>query len=360
MNNCSHCGKELNDNAAFCTDCGVSVNQPQQAVYAPMAYNVAPPYAPTAYNTPTTHHTFLNSYLGIILFAMLFFIFLLTGLIASPHFLVFQNLSNVLRSAVIMLPLALSAALTTRAKGVDLSVGSVMALSSIIIAKTIESSGSWVTGLLIALAVCAAIGAANGALTVYLKLPALAVTAVMYFIVYGICRLMASMPIRATNDSLNALSNSTLGTLVFCVLCVAAAFILIMLTPLGKPMIGREKKKEPSYMLAYIVGAVFASFAGLLFVSRVQMALPSLGYNYAIFAAFVAGCIASSRLLDNRYTPAVIALAATLIWSIMINVLTLLSIDSYTQLIFIVLITAVFVALAITNWATARKTFPKA
>lgn len=354
---CRQCGTQLNDNSTFCTSCGAPVQQPP---YTQAAYNPAPAYAPQAYTRPATQHTVLNSYLGIILLSVAFMTFLFTGVGTNSHFLDLMNISNFMNTFAFMLPLALAAALTTRARGADLSAGSVMLLSQMIIAKTIESSGSWVVGLLIALLACAVIGTVNGFLSVYLKLPALAVTGVMFFVVYGITRLITVMPILVSDFTLAAFSRGSVGMLIFSLLILAAAFMLNMLTSLKTPMFGREKKKEISHFLVYIVGSVLAAFSGLLLLSRLQMAIPYVGYDYVIFTLFVSGCIASSRLLDNPYAPIPVALAAALTWCIKNNVLLLLAVDMYTQLIISILLTAIFGALAIINWTASRKELLKA
>lgn len=341
---CKYCGNELNESATFCTECGAQV-QAGEAGYAQTA----------AYSAAPHRCTFLNSFLSLILFALLLFALLLLGLLSSPYFLLPQNLGNIIRYFAILLPLALAAVLTTRAKGPDLSVGSMMLLSAIIIAKTTAESGSWATGLLLAVAICAALGAVNGALTVYARLPALAVTGAMFIVVWLLSRALTSEVIPVQNQFLSSITSFGFGILLFCVICFAAAFLLIALTRLGTPMIHRERKKEFIHMLAYIVSGVFAALAGLLMLSRIQAASPMIGYSYIILVIFVSGCVASSRLFDNRFVPAVIALVAVLLWSLMNNVLVLLSVSAYTQLIISVVIAAAFGVAALINWAAARK-----
>jgi len=82
------------------------------------------------------------------------------------------------------------------------------------------------------------------------------------------------------------------------------------------------------------------------------------GLNYEIFAVFVFGCVASSRVLDNRFSPAVIALAATLLWGMISNVLNLLDIGAYIQQFITLLIAAAFVVIAVVNILAARKAPP--
>jgi Ribose/xylose/arabinose/galactoside ABC-type transport systems, permease components len=227
----------MDERSDFCPACGAAVVR---------AAAPAPVYSARPASAAPIRNTFANSYLSIIIFASLLFVFFIGGVLGNRIFLVSQNLANLSRQFAVMLPPALAAALTTRAKGPDLSIGSVMTLSGIIIARTLEASGSWLTGLALALAIGAAIGALNGTLTVYLKLPAPAVTGAVYFAVLSICRLLTITPIYAKSDSLAAVTNANmpLGMLTICLLCFIGAFLLIALTRLGAPMFGREKKKR--------------------------------------------------------------------------------------------------------------------
>ncbi len=351
MANCTRCGKPLRDDDTFCSGCSAPVRQPAQMPVKPLTSSVS--YTPEG--SLPIEQTVLHGYSGPVLLFMAFITFLFTGL-ENMYFTTPGNFSTMIHWFAYLMPLGLSAAITTRAKGLDFSVVSLMTLSPLIIAKTMEGSGSWVVGLLLALAACAAVGAINGALTVYFKLPALAVTAVMYLIVWLICSLISSVPIKASHYALSQLSQIAPGMLIFLFLCFAAVFTLIMLTPLGTPLFGRKRKKESSHMLAYIVSSVLGALSGLILLAYRQEATPYLAHANIILIGLVSGCTVSSLLFDNRFAPAPIALAATAVYIMAMNVLTMSGIHVVMQMLILTLLAGIFIALGIANWRATRNT----
>lgn len=252
------------------------------------------------------------------------------------------------------MPMALAATLTTRAKGPDLSISAVMVLSQIIIAKTTLSSSS-LSGIILAVVICAAIGAVSGVLTVYAKLPALAVTAGVFIITAGLCRILVKSSIYLENSGLEHIFESGVLPLLICIICLATTFLLIAFTKLGTPFHSREQKKHASYLLAYVVGGIFAALSGLLMVSRLRAALPYIPYSQLIYTVFVVGCVASSRFFDNRFVPAAIAFAATLLWSMLNLLLVVAGVVSPIHLAITFLFAAAFATVALVNWVNARK-----
>lgn len=348
MANCTRCGKPLRDGDTFCPGCSAPVRLAQTPVKPSTSSASYPPKG-----SLPVEQTVLHGYLSPVLLFMAFVTFLFVGL-ESMYFPTPQNFSTLIHWFAYLLPLGLAAAITTRAKGLDFSVVSLMTLSPLIIAKTMEGSGSWVVGLLLALAACAAVGAVNGVLTVYFKLPALAVTAVMYLIVWLICGLISSVPIKASHYALYQLSEIAPGMLIFLFLCFAAVFLLIMLTPLGAPLFGRKRKKESSHMLAYIVSSILGALSGLVLLAYKQEATPYVTHANIILIGLVSGCTVSSLLFDNRFAPAPIALAATVVYIMAMNVLTTSGIHVVMQTLILALLAGIFIALGVANWRATR------
>src|ERR1035438_157379 len=80
---------------------------------------------------------------------------LLSALFAmvAPGFLSAANLSNVLMQSTILLMIALPMTLIIMTEGLDLSVGAVLTLASVVLALTVVATGSFILGLATALAV---------------------------------------------------------------------------------------------------------------------------------------------------------------------------------------------------------------
>lgn len=176
---CSQCGKPLQQvDANFCNSCGArlrpaSAYASPQPAYTPPAYT-PPPSAPAA-PLSTDRATFRNTGMGYILPAALLIIALLMGT-ANPLFLVDVNLGNILMQWAVYAAIAFAAVLPARAKGPDLSVGSVMALSGVIIGQAVQGGGPWLSGLLLAIVAAAVVGAINGVINGVIRIRSILLT----------------------------------------------------------------------------------------------------------------------------------------------------------------------------------------
>jgi len=103
---------------------------------------------------------------------------LLTSLFAmiSPDFATLANLTNVLPQSVILLLLALPMTFIIMTEGIDLSVGAMLTLLTIVYAMVIQASSSIPLALCAALAAGLAYGFANGAMIALLGVPPFVVT----------------------------------------------------------------------------------------------------------------------------------------------------------------------------------------
>jgi ribose transport system permease protein len=98
---------------------------------------------------------------------------LLSALFAviAPGFLSTANLSNVLMQSTILLMIALPMTLIIMTEGLDLSVGAVLTLASVVLALTVVATGSFILSLAAAIAVGLAFGVLNGILVAWMAIP---------------------------------------------------------------------------------------------------------------------------------------------------------------------------------------------
>jgi ribose transport system permease protein len=89
----------------------------------------------------------------------------------SPYFLTFDNLINVCRQSSINALLALGQLLVIITAGIDLSVGSILGLSCVLVAMMVKAGAPWPVSILAAVAIGAALGLTNGLLLTKLRLP---------------------------------------------------------------------------------------------------------------------------------------------------------------------------------------------
>lgn len=125
---------------------------------------------------------FLQRY-GLILS---FFLLCLVLTILSDRFLTVNNIVNVLRQSTINGIIAVGMTLVILTAGIDLSVGSILALSSVITASVLQSGTPVPAAILIGLAVGAACGLINGATITRASVPPFVTTLGMMTIARGL------------------------------------------------------------------------------------------------------------------------------------------------------------------------------
>lgn len=366
---CNQCGKEMPEDAVFCTNCGAPAMQGNvtEAAVSPAQYAPAPPvygaqpvygappaYAPAPYgmqplyrphNAGARNITFFNSFLGITLLGVLFIASLLTGVITVPIFFDPRNLDNMFMNFCLLGAVAFAVTVSTRAKGPDLSIGSLMGLTAMFIALNSTTFDSPVIAVLVAIAICAAIGLINGVLITCLRIPAVIVTLLTGVMAHYAVVILADGRVMEAPEALLSL-RSPFGAAALLFITLAIAFLIIFFTKLGKPMYKRDKKGAVSYVLAYAVSAVIASLSGVFLLSRLTAASPTLGTGYETFILFVFACAISSRALDNRIAPAFYAAAPALSFAVLSNVLMINGIDGYVQSIIRGGIALIFIIIA--------------
>ena len=99
--------------------------------------------------------------------------------IANPKFLSAQNLVNLFEQSTIYMLLAIAEIFALLLGEIDLSVGLVMGLGSVVVAELVQPSGPdwpWWAAIIVTLLACAAVGAIQGSLVARLKMPSFIVT----------------------------------------------------------------------------------------------------------------------------------------------------------------------------------------
>ena len=137
------------------------------------------------------------AFLGLMVLFFVIAVPLTTG--GSVNFLTIRNSQNILVAIIPVLLLGLGQTFVIIAAGIDLSVGWVMSLASVLSALALRSAfhagvplfPSVLIGLIAALAGAAAVGLVNGVIIAKLKVPAFIVTLGTSFIVRGIAYLMS-------------------------------------------------------------------------------------------------------------------------------------------------------------------------
>lgn len=237
--------------------------------------------------------------------------------LANPYFLNFENFVNILIATAVVGVLALGQTFVITTGGIDLSVGTVMTLSSVMTAVTITNMGLpvWV-GVIVGILTGGVMGLVNGVLIARFKLPPFIATFGTLNVARGLSLVITqSRPIYYSDTpEFNAgVMGNLFGiniagdfgipniAIIMFVAVIVAAFILNR-TALGRYTFALGSNEEAvrlsgvnvqAWKIAvYTLAGLFAGLGGVLIGARVNSAQPALGFGYeldAISAVVIGG-----------------------------------------------------------------------
>lgn len=229
--------------------------------------------------------------IGIIIAVVAMFIFLTVFPTTRSTFLTPKNMFNILRQNASNLFLATGMTMVIILGGIDLSVGSVIALSGVVAAGCVVNFGlPEAVGFIAAIAVGAAVGLFNGFIICKTDIPPFIVTLASMNITKGIALVLTGgAPIRCMTDAFKFPGAGYVGPVPTPVILMFIIFILAALM-INKTQLGRH---------IYAVGGNVqaAKFSGIS-VQKVKFIV----YAYTGVMAGIAGVVIASRLYSGQPT----------------------------------------------------------
>lgn len=277
----------------------------------------------------------------------------------SPHFLTTENLLNITRQVAVNAILATGMTFVIISAGIDLSVGSVLALSGCVMAIALNAGVGIFPGILLAVGVGSLCGLANGFMTGFLRVPPFIATLGMMSIARGLALVVTGgYPIFELPEGFSYLGTGYLWdvlpvSLLFTILVVVAAHFVLTRMKLGRYVYvigGNEEAAvlsgvnvRTTKLLIYTICGFLAGLASVVFVSRLNSAQPTAGIAYEL-DAIAATVIGGTSLFGGVGSIGGTVIGA-LIMGVLRNGLNLLNVSSFWQqvVIGVVIITAVYV-----------------
>jgi putative xylitol transport system permease protein len=303
--------------------------------------------------THTIRQATINLALGAFRQYSLFLAVIVLGAIMSflsPYFLTYGNIFNLLRVSAINGLLTLGMLFVILARGIDLSVGSIFALTAAIVALALGPSETpampVLLAVLLALGAAAATGAINGFVVTRFKVEPFVATLGMLTVARGATLLLlGGRPAQiGSQDFTNFAQAQVLGipVPVICyVIMLILCGIVLNKTPFGRYLYATGSNPEAAYLsgirtnfirfFTFVISGLLAGFGGILLASRLFSATPILGQGYEL-DAIAAAVIGGTSLAGGRGTLSG-TIAGVLIISIVNNGLNLLGVSSYYQLL---------------------------
>lgn len=281
--------------------------------------------------------------------------------LASPEiFPTWGNIITILYSTVVIGLLALGATFVITTAGIDLSVGTAMALCAVMSGLFIVNLGLPVfLGIVLAVLFGGLVGLINGFNVAVLDLPPFIATLAMMMVAAGLALVFSgAAPIYFEQPSYMWISTGSIipsvpnAVLVLLVAAVIAA-VLMSRTVLGRYTMAIGANQEAAklagvdvtkwLMIVYTVGGLFTGLAGVMISARLGSAQPATGMGYEL-DAIAAVVIGGTSLSGGRGT-VVGTMIGALIISTLTNGLQILSIPQEWQdvLLGAVILVAVYI-----------------
>lgn len=276
--------------------------------------------------------------------------------IVSPYFLTSQNILNVLRQSSINGILAIGLTFVILTRGIDLSVGSIVALSGIIGASFATTSAvAGVAGapypallaILVGLTVGLMAGTVSGLIVSRFKVPSFVVTLGMLSTARGLTLLYTGgKPVPSLTPEFRWMGTGQVGGVPAPILILLAVFAVswwvLNKTRFGRHVYavgGNPRAANTSgirvariRLSVYMISGASAALAGLLLAARTGSGLTQAGLSYELDA--IAAVVIGGTSLSGGIGSVTGTLFGTLIIAVMNNGLDLLGVDSnYQQII---------------------------
>ncbi|MEH2128824.1 MULTISPECIES: ABC transporter permease subunit [unclassified Nostoc] len=311
-----------------------------------MSQTVRPPINKSANNPAARNRKSISTLLEVAGILPILVIICILFAFLSPNFLTGGNIVNILRQASINIVLATGMTFVILTGGIDLSVGSILAVSAVVaLLVSLLPALSW-AAVPAALLAGLLLGLLNGALITFLDVPPFIVTLGSLTALRGVGFLIAKGTTLINRDINFAwVGNSYVGPLpwlvIIALLTVIASWFVLRQTVLGVQIYavgGNERaarltgiKVNRVLLFVYGISGLLAGLGGIMSASRLYSASGVLGQGYELDA------IAAVILGGTSFTGGIGTIGGTLLGALIIailnNGLTLLNLSYFWQLV---------------------------
>ncbi|MGW3634548.1 ABC transporter permease [Streptomyces sp. NPDC005122] len=261
-------------------------------------------------------------YLGVV-------VLLLVNTVLTPHFLSTENFRTQAVQVAPVLIVALGMALAIGSEGVDLAVGSVMALSTSLLSLYL-GYGPW-TAILIALVGGAVIGVANGSLIAFVGVQPIVATLALMVAGRGLALVLLPQLKDVHDPAMASLGSGDVLGVPYLVLIAAGLALLVAFvvrrTTFGRQLLAIGDSRPAARLaglpvrrvliLVYVCSGVLAAIAGVLATARLTASDPTSLGNLMELSAITAVVVGGTPLSGGR-----VRIGGTVAGAVLIQLLT--------------------------------------
>lgn len=266
--------------------------------------------------------------------------------VITPRFLTIPNIKNVFTQVSVNAVIAIGMSFVILTGGIDLSVGSILAVSGAVAASIIKSTGNIYLAIIVALAIGSIVGLINGVLISKGKIQAFIVTLATMTIFRGVTYVYTNgTPISGLGESFSVIGNKTVLGLpipvVFTIIVFGLAYYILSQTRYGRYLYalgGNEDSARLSGIntdkiktLVYVICGAAAALSGIIVTSRIGSASPNAGVGFELDA--ISAVVLGGTSLSGGEGSVVGTIIGALIIGVLNNGLNLVNVSPFYQAI---------------------------
>lgn len=285
----------------------------------------------------------LASWLGKLVFPAALIALIVLGSIASPNFLTLDNFRNVLTFAAVGLMIALGETLVILARAIDLSAGSMVALSGAIFATL------YLEELPLGVCIAATIGIGillgavmHGIIITKLKVSFLIVTLATFSIFRSLANvILEGQSLTVENSTLDWLANGRIGPVPVLVLQAAILYLALLVvlraTTFGAAVYAIGANPDAArvagipvdrvLIIAFGICAGLAAYAGIMTVAQIGSAQPTAGIGLELVA--IGGVLVGGTRFSGGQGGVTGTVVGILFLAILANLLLLVGVNTF-------------------------------
>lgn len=266
----------------------------------------------------------------------------------TPNFLTSNNIISVLRQISNNIYLALGMTLVIILGGIDLSVGSIVAMSGTLTVGMIVTNGMgmW-SAIIVGILLGVIVGFFNGFVVTTFKVPAFIVTLATMNIAKGIAYIYSGgQSTRITNDAYAMIGTGYLFGIiplpvVYMILLIILFSVILRKTRFGTYVYAVGGNRESARLsgvpikkveiLVFTLTGLLAAFAGIVLSSRMYSGQPSAGDGYEMDA--IAACVLGGVSMSGGVGNVSGTVIGAIVIGIISNGLNLMGVSSFWQLV---------------------------
>lgn len=292
-----------------------------------------------------------KSVIGLLLFSLIISII-------NPRFLSVPNILNILKQTSINSVIAAGMTFVILTGGIDLSVGSILAITGAIVATLISGGMNVFLAVIIGIIIGAGAGVLNGFIISKGKVQPFIATLATMTLLRGYTLVFTDGKPISTGTSKSADIFSKIGSGYFLgipipvyimIFVFALSYYILKHTPIGRYVFalgGNEEATKLSgininriKLYVYGISGALSALAGIIITARLSSAQPQAGSGYELDA--IAAVVLGGTSLAGGYGSVLGTVVGALIIGILNNALNLMDVSSYYQLLakgFVILI----------------------